>query len=78
MSTVAWCAADVRRGVAVETQNGKQIHWPDFVRKQASRTLCGREWVDLHSSNVSISAVTCAVCLRRYDELCGIPMPGLS
>jgi hypothetical protein len=56
---------DVSRGMAVVTRTGGLVHWHcvGFSRVRA-QTVCGREYIDLHTPDASIDAVTCSVCRR--------------
>lgn len=66
--------ADVRPDLtlAVTTRTGHLVHIADRrtwrVRHAVCRTLCGREWIDLHYSNVDPTAATCSPCTSRHFD----------
>lgn len=53
--------------LAVITRTGALVHWPDVSASRHAQTICGREWINLHTPNVSASAVTCRLCRAALE-----------
>lgn len=57
--------------MAVVTRTGAQAHLARVGVRRGCKNLtyCGREWIDLHTSNVAETAATCSACvLKRTRE----------
>lgn len=48
-------------GLAVTTQTGHGVHWPNYLHRFKARTFCGKVWTDL-APDTSFAAVTCQPC----------------